>query len=406
MFSGEEIQTALRRFADRWGDYAGSERAEAQTFLNELVACYGADRRDAGVRFEDAHTATGIMDMYWPGVCIVEMKAPGRADRLAEHRDQALAYWRSSADPAKDRPAPPYVVLCAFGRFEVWEPGRFPSAPRAMFTLNELSDSYEKLLFLAGPDQEPLFGDNYKALTTEAARIVAALHLGLLERRAAAPETLRSFILQVVWCLFAEDLGMIDGHPVQRIIEGLIHHPDRSSFAELGTLFEVLNEREDYGRHGVLRGTRYVNGSLFATPARVHLEQDELALLAKSAEFDWRKVDPTIFGSLMEDILGRDRRWELGAHYTHEADIMKIVRPTIVEPWRKRIESAALLEAAGVGCRREWRLCTAAVSLCRRDGEPTRPGQSEPPDLSSNPRGSHSLRAASPGCGVMPAGGK
>jgi hypothetical protein len=340
MRSGEEIQAALRKFVKRWRDYSGSERSEAQTYLNELTACYGADRMADGARFEDAHAANGIMDMYWPSVCIVEMKAPSKADQLPAHRKQALDYWHSSDDAAEGRPAPPYVVLCAFRRFEVWEPGRFPSAPRADFTLDELPENYEKLLFLTGTDQEPLFGASYKKLTTEAATVIAGLYNTLLDRSAAQPETLRYFILQVVWCLFAEDLGMIDGHPVQRIVEDLVRHPDRSSYVELGGLFEVLNDPSDYGRFGVLQGTRYVNGSLFAKPAKVHLEQAELARLARGAEFDWRKVDPTIFGSLMENILGHERRWELGAHYTHEIDIMKIVRPTIIEPWRERIAAS------------------------------------------------------------------
>lgn len=344
MRSGEEIQGALRKFVARWQDYSDSERSEAQTYLNELIACYGADRKAVGARFEDSHTAHGIMDMYWPGVCIVEMKAPSQAGKLPDHRKQALDYWHSSDDPQQGRPAPPYVVLCAFQRFEVWEPGRFPSGPRADFTLAELPDNYEKLIFLTGTDQEPLFGDSYKELTTEAAKVVTDLYQALLVRQAAAPETLRSFVLQVVWCLFAEDLGMLEGHPVQRIIEGLIRHPDRSSFTELGMLFEVLNDPTDYGRYGVLEGTRYVNGSLFATAAKVHLQPGELEQLAEAARFDWRKVDPTIFGSLMEGCLGHDRRWELGAHYTHEADIMKIVRPTIVEPWRQRIDATATVD--------------------------------------------------------------
>ena len=132
---------------------------------------------------------------------------------------------------------------------------------------------------------------------------------------------------------------MLDGSPVQRIAETLIEHPDRSSYGELGTLFELLNDPDDYGRHGVYKGTRYVNGQLFATPAKVHLELTELHLLRKAAQFDWRNVDPTIFGSLMEGALGHEQRWKLGAHYTHEADIMKIIRPTIVEPWREKISA-------------------------------------------------------------------
>lgn len=147
--SGEQIQSQLTKFARSWGKYDGSERAEAQTFLNELFLAYGHDRRQAGALFEDPQTDGGIVDLLYPGVAIIEMKSPAQAARLDAHRAQALRYWHHSDDPVGDRPAPPYVVLCAFHRFEVWEPGRFPSAPRDSFNLDELPDRYEALLFLA-----------------------------------------------------------------------------------------------------------------------------------------------------------------------------------------------------------------------------------------------------------------
>jgi hypothetical protein len=109
MPSGQEIQSALRRFVARWRDYTGGERGGAQTFLNELFDCYGTDRHASGARFEDSQSSAGIMDLYWAvGNCIIEMKAPSRASKLAEHRDQALAYWRESSyligDDIADRP--------------------------------------------------------------------------------------------------------------------------------------------------------------------------------------------------------------------------------------------------------------------------------------------------------------
>jgi hypothetical protein len=237
------------------------------------------------------------------------MKAPSRAGRLPEHSQQALDYWRYSADPATDRAAPRYVVLCAFQRFEVWEPGRFPLGPRAAFTLGELPDRYETLLFLTAAGDEPLFAQTARALTTDAAAVMAELYRALLGRDAADPERLSDFVLQTVWCLFAEDLGMLEGHPVQRIVDDLHRNPDRSSYAELGALFDVLNDEDDGGRYGVLAGTRYVDGQLFARPAKVHLNAVELDLLARAAAFDWRAVDPTIFGSLMEGCLGHERQW-------------------------------------------------------------------------------------------------
>ena len=338
MPSGEDIQAALRKFVSRWREYTGSERSEAQTFLNELFACYGTDRKNAGAEFEDAHSSTGIMDLHWPGTCIIEMKAPSRALKLVDHRPQALDYWRASADVAAGIEAPPYVVLCAFSRFEVWLPGRYPKEPVAQFSLDELPDRYESLLFLSGVGTRAAFLDHHRQLTTGATQVVSDLYHSLADRAAAPVDELQRFILQTVWCLFAEDLSMLDGYPVQTVVDGLRRDPTRSAYAELGVLYEVLNQKGNHNRIGPLKGTRYVNGDLFAQPAKVHLNPAELDLLAGACEFDWRKVNPTIFGSLLEGVLG-ERRRELGAHYTHEVDILKIVEPTIVRTWVERIAS-------------------------------------------------------------------
>ncbi len=146
--TGEEIRANLAALAARWSVYEGSERSEAQTFLNDLFACYGVERRDVA-RFEEPQ-AGRFLDLIWPRVCIIEMKAPREAARLAQHREQALRYWIESADPAKNTPAPKYVVLCAFKKLEVWEPGAYPGGPRLELDLIDLPDQYDALLFLAG----------------------------------------------------------------------------------------------------------------------------------------------------------------------------------------------------------------------------------------------------------------
>lgn len=97
--SGEEIQRALLTFARKWVGYDGSERSEAQTFLNELFAAYGTDRQAVGAKFEDFKSSAGFMDLHWPGLCIVEMKAP-RVD-LTAAREQVLRYWHESEMPTR-----------------------------------------------------------------------------------------------------------------------------------------------------------------------------------------------------------------------------------------------------------------------------------------------------------------
>jgi hypothetical protein len=334
--TGEEIRHRLTAFAARWSVYEGSERSEAQTYLNELFDCYG-QHRSAVARLE--HSQAGrFLDLIWPRVCLIEMKAPSEAKRLAKHRDQALAYWRESADPEAGVPAPRFVVICAFRRMEIWEPGSFPGGPRVVLDLIDLPDQYDALLFLAG--NEPVFLGGQAALTRDAVVHVTDLYDQLKERRAADFDVLRDFVLQCVWCLFAEDLGQIPEHRFTRILDGLISDAQRSSADDLHGLFVWLNNPAPARpAHGLYAGAPYADGGLFEHPARVHLTTDELRLLRSSADFNWRLVEPAIFGSLLEGGLGHDKQWALGAHYTHEADIKKVVQPTIVEPWRERIEN-------------------------------------------------------------------
>ena len=329
----EEIRRRLAEFAARWGGYQGSERSEAQTFLNDLLACYGTDRRAVGARFEE-RTAGGFMDLFWPGVCIIEMKRPGEADRLPAHREQALRYWQQSGTPRA--PAPRYVVLCAFHRFEVWEPGAVYTEPRIVLDLVDLPDHVDALGFLAG--RQPVFRGGGAELTREAVTLVTDLYQRLRDRQAADLDVLRDFVLQCVWALFAEDLQMLPSHVFTRVLAALRDDHSRSSADDLGQLFAYLATPGTRPEHGVYAGTPYANGSLFTRPARVHLEPDEVDLLSEAAvRFNWRRVEPAIFGGLLQGALGRERQWALGAHYTAEADILKIVLPTVVEPWRERI---------------------------------------------------------------------
>lgn len=339
MRSGLEIQAALATFVAKWSGFAGTEKAEAQTFLNELFACYGSDRSEVGALFEDFATSAGFMDLHWPGVLIVEMKAP--SVELEKARDQRERYWHESSNAADGVPAARWVVACNFREFEIWEPGRFPGEARARFTLEELPDRYDAFLFLQSETIEPVFAEHRRELTKDAARHIADLYTSLADRAAAPIDEIQRFTMQLVWCLFAEDLGMLDGYPLQATILELLASSQPDSARDIGYLFELLNQKGNHNRQGRYAGTRYVNGELFARPAKVLMTKPELEHLKQAAEFDWRAVDPTIFGSLMEGILGDERRERLGAHYTHEADIMKIVVPTIVRPWRERIDVAS-----------------------------------------------------------------
>jgi hypothetical protein len=285
------------------------------------------------------------MDLYWRDVVIIEMKAPSQSRRLDQHRAQALDYWRNSANSEKGIAAPPYLVLCSIRQFEIWEPGKYPTTPVDSFSLAELPDRAESLLFLAG--RKPLFGGPGAAVTEQAAEHMVKLYFSLLERNAVVPEELRRFVVQTVWTLFAEDIGILEGKPLETLIRSLLADTTRSSAVELTDLYRRFNTNDDERRNrGRPQTVPYVNGDLFSETSEVHLEANELEHLLQASRFDWQHVNPTVFGSLLEGCLGQNHRWELGAHYTNEADIMTIIEPVIVRPWVKKIEATQTFKSA------------------------------------------------------------
>jgi hypothetical protein len=140
---------------------------------------------------------------------------------------------------------------------------------------------------------------------------------------------------------------LLPNNVLSRLFEGLVKDPHRSSADDLGQLFRYLAEPEPRPAKGSLyEGTPHANGGLFKEPAQVHLTVEEVETLLELCNLDWHQVEPAIFGAILQGALGKDKQWALGAHYTSEADIMKVVGPTVVEPWTERIDSlSSVVEA-------------------------------------------------------------
>ena len=191
----------------------------------------------------------------------------------------------------------------------------------------------------------PSFGNDQVAVTRKAADHLAACFNKLVERNrpsgAVSPPIAQRFILQMLVALFAQDIGMLPRSRLAQLLEDCQTRQDSRDL--IGDLFKAMNRREGTAdeRHS---GVDSFNGGLFAEPARVELRLDELGLLKAASQEDWSKVRPEIFGTLFEHSLGKADRHAYGAHFTHPTDIMKIVGPTIVEPWRALIEEADTLK--------------------------------------------------------------
>ena len=328
--------TPLRDFVAYAQTLDGDEKGEAQVFLDRWFRAFGhAGYKEAGATLEDRvrrrGRATGFADLVWPGRVLVEMKK--RGEKLQKHYDQARDYWFNLY------PKPRYVVLCNFDEFWIYDFDVQPD-PVDKVALGRLADRAAAFGFMRPEPEAPLFENNRVEVTREAAHRVAAVYNGLVDG-GEEPDRSRRFVLQCVAAMFFEDTGLLRGEVFSHAVDDCLHR-GADAYDLLGGLFRQMADPTP-ARAGRWAGVPYFNGGLFRDPEPVPLGKDQLLPLVEAARQDWRRVQPEILGTLFQDIMDPDTRHASGAHFTHEADIQKIVQPTIVRPWRERIDATDTL---------------------------------------------------------------
>lgn len=329
----------------------GDEKGQAQVFLDRLFQAFGHPGSfDIGGESEfrvrkaaEDGGGTAFADFVWKPVVLIEMKKRGTV--LSKHYRQAFDYWTRLV-PGRPR----YVVLCNFDEFEVYDFETQMDSPVGSAKLADLSENYGPLAFLFPGQPKPTFDNDRVAVTRDAADCLAEC-FRRFRRRGVDQPTAQRFILQILVSLFAEDIDLLPKYFVTQLLDEIKSPAD--SYDLLGGLFEAMNTTPS-PTGGRFKGVAYFNGGLFSQPARIELQDPDLLLLRKAAKFNWKKVQPEIFGTLFEHSLDdgsvagtRDERRASGAHFTHPADIMKIIGPTIVQPWSAEIEGAKTLKRLG-----------------------------------------------------------
>ena len=163
-------------------------------------------------------------------------------------------------------------------------------------------------------------------LTREAANEFSALAQRLRER-GHEPETVAHFVNRLVFCMFAEDVGLLPNKMFERAVEFALKEPDKAQ-QFLTKLFAAMNAGGEVGFEAV----PWFNGGLFDTEEALPLDKEDARLVHKAAKLFWGDIDPSILGTLFERGLDPSKRSQLGAHYTDRDKIMMIVRPVIIEP--------------------------------------------------------------------------
>ena len=327
--SWNEIRPRAAAFAREWAD-AAYEKGETQSFYNDFFEIFGVRRRTVA-RYEERVTrldnTSGFIDLFWPGVLLVEQKSAGRD--LAVARDQAGTYF--DALPERDRPR--YQLLCDFQTFELLDRDE---REETHFALADLPRHVEQFGFILGV-QRRTFRDQ-DPVNIKASELIARLH-DALKASGYDGHDLELFLVRIVFCLFADDTGIFEPRD---IFLQFIEERTAPDGADLGPwmarLFQVLNtsaKRRSRALDEDLAHFPHVNGELFAEPLRIpDFDAAMRQALLDASQFDWTAISPAIFGALFQSVLEPADRRAQGAHYTTEKNILKVIEPLFLDNLR------------------------------------------------------------------------
>lgn len=323
--SWNEIRDRSLTFSREWADES-SEDAEAKSFWDGFFNVFGITRRrvasfEAPVKKGDGHG--GFIDLLWKGVLLVEHKSLGKdLDRAAK---QAFDYFPG----LKERDLPRYVLVSDFARFRLYD---LDTNEQHNFTLAELSKHVQLFGFIAGY-QTRSFGQQ-DPVNVQAAEKLGKLH-DLFKATGYDGHPLEVLLVRLLFCLFSEDTALFERCQFQDYLEQRTAEDGSDLGMHLAQFFQVLDtppEKRSKTLDEQLAAFPYVNGQLFSEMLPItSCDKSMRETLLDCCALDWSRISPAIFGSLFQSIMDTTARRNLGAHYTGETNILKLIRPLFLD---------------------------------------------------------------------------
>ncbi len=308
-----EIRKRATEFSKEWENVT-DERAEAQTFWNNFFNIFGVSRKRVA-SFEKP----------------VEHKSKGKD--LETAYKQAKDYFPG----LKDEELPRYIVVSNFQDIKLFD---LESNTDSEFKLKDLYKNINLFGFISGYQQK-VYKDQ-EPVNIKAAELMGGLHDALLANGYQGHE-LEVMLVRLLFCLFAEDTTIFEKQQFTEYIE-LRTNPDGSDLGiHLGQLFQTLNAAEDKRQKNLdeqVAAFPYVNGSLFAETINLASFNSEMrSKLLKCCYFDWSIISPAIFGSMFQSVMNPKERRNLGAHYTSEKNIRKVIDGLFLDELKEEFEN-------------------------------------------------------------------
>jgi N-6 DNA Methylase len=332
----KEIANRARMFSKEWR-HVESEDADAKSFWDEFFDVFGIKRRKVATfekRVTKIDSRGGYIDLLWKGTLLIEHKSRGRSLVKAFH--QAKDYFPG----LKPDEEPRYILLCDFWHFELHD---LDEGIVHRFTLPELDKNLRLFYFIAGYRKQRIRAE--EAINRVAVDALGELHDSLKQDRYSGHQ-LEVFLVRLLFCLFADDTGIFQPKDSFHDLIDFHTHEDGSNVgAVLDTLFVTLNKDFDQRQDALAEQFAlfpYVNGRLFEE--RIEPPSFTAAMrkqLLNLAQRNWGNISPAIFGAMFQRIIeldAQERRRELGAHYTSETNILKLILPLFLDELRAEFD--------------------------------------------------------------------
>lgn len=331
--SWNEIKDRALRFSREWADEA-SEDAEAQSFWNGFFDVFGVSRRRVATferKVKKIDGKDGFIDLLWKGVLLVEHKSRGKD--LDRAHTQARDYFHGLTDAE----LPKYLLVSDFARFRLYD--LESGEPPVEFALKDLHKHVRRFGFIAGY-QARAFKDE-DPVNIEAAERMGKLH-DALKAAGFAGHALEVLLVRLLFCLFAEDTGIFPRNAFHELIAQRTSVDGADLGQWLAQLFQTLDTAPDKRQRTLdaqLAELPYVNGKLFAEALPLAaFDATMRALLLHASTLDWSRISPAIFGSMFQSVMDTRARRNLGAHYTSEKNILKLIGPLFLDDLKAELE--------------------------------------------------------------------
>lgn len=328
-----EIKSRALLFSKTWAD-ACHEDSQAKPFWIDFFEIFGITNKRVAtfeLNVKKLGGTQGFVDLFWPGVLLVEHKSRGKS--LDDALDQAIGYLHN----LPERDLPQLLVVCDFARFRV---RRLATGETVAFALQHLHKHVKLFGLLAGYKVQDIRAED--PVNIRAAERMGRLH-DALKASGYSGHALEVLLVRLLFCLFADDTGIFQ--PAQSFRDFVEERtaPDGSDLGpRLGQLFQVLNTPESQRSKNIdeqLGQFAYVNGRLFEeTLPMADFSTAMREALLDACGLDWSAISPAIFGSLFQSIMDDKARRNLGAHYTSEANILKLIKPLFLDELHAEFE--------------------------------------------------------------------